>query len=533
VAIQSIYGAASTRTGDNVYGFNATDGAPFDWSNLPGGVPSLTIYDSGGIDTINASNYADHQVINLEPGIGAFTFSSIGGQLRNISIAQGTIIENAVGGSGNDTIGGNGVANIISGNAGNDLLIGGGHNDRLYGNADSDTLEGGAGADILSGGAGRDRAVYDASSAGVTINLQTGHGTGGEAQGDRLFSIGDIDGSRFRDFITGSDLANDIYTGGSNDVIDGAGGNDTLDGGVGADVLSGGMGDDNYAVDNVGDTVNENAGAGTGIDTVNIYVRLTSYELTAEVENLLYFGNQDFHATGNGLANVITGSRASDIIDGLGGNDTLDGGLDAGVADLLRGGAGNDLYIYRGADNIEELAGEGLRDEVHSSVSYTLTDNVEILRLIGNAVTNGTGNAGANEIIGNARQNIITGGLGGDTLTGGAQADDFRFLSIADSAVTDGFRDLIMDFEAGIDDIDLSVIDANGAAAGDAAFVFRPGNGAAFTGGLGQVRWFQIDRVGGTNDVTMVEGDINGDRVADFQIELAGLKVLAAGDFIL
>ena len=87
-------------------------------------------------------------------------------------------------------------------------------------------------------------------------------------------------------------------------------------------------------------------------------------------------------------------------------------------------------------------------------------------------------------------------------------------------------RDVITDFTVG-DDIDLSTIDANGAAAGNTAFSFLATNGAVFTGVAGQLRWQK------SATLTLVEGDTNGDRVADFQIQLTGSKNLTAADFIL
>jgi serralysin len=85
---------------------------------------------------------------------------------------------------------------------------------------------------------------------------------------------------------------------------------------------------------------------------------------------------------------------------------------------------------------------------------------------------------------------------------------------------------VIVDFGVG-DDIDLSTIDANDAAAGNTAFSFLTASGAAFTGVAGQLRWQNF------SSLTLVEGDINGDRVADFQIQLTGSKNLTAVDFIL
>lgn len=117
----------------------------------------------------------------------------------------------------------------------------------------------------------------------------------------------------------------------------------------------------------------------------------------------------------------------------------------------------------------------------------------------------------------------IRGGRARDILSGGAGADDFNYVSNLDSTAGAG-RDRITDFQAGVDDIDLHLIDANGAGAGFAHFTYR-GTGA-FTG-AGQLRWTHV----GAN--TIVEADTNGDKAADFQIELAGLKTLSAGDFIL
>ena len=64
-------------------------------------------------------------------------------------------------------------------------------------------------------------------------------------------------------------------------------------------------------------------------------------------------------------------------------------------------------------------------------------------------------------------------------------------------------------------------------------FSFLASHDTAFTGVAGQLRWFREDLAGTANDRTIVEGDINGDTVFDFQIQLTGLKTLAAGDFIL
>jgi serralysin len=143
-AAQAVYGPASTRTGDTVYGFNSTAGSLFNFATYTQ-APAYTIYDSGGIDTLDASGYSGAQTIDLRPG----NFSSIGGLVHNIGISTTTIIEKAVGGSGNDTLIANDSGNTLSGGGGNDTLTGGAGADRLIGGAGVDTITGAAGADVF------------------------------------------------------------------------------------------------------------------------------------------------------------------------------------------------------------------------------------------------------------------------------------------------------------------------------------------------------------------------------------------------
>ena len=152
-ALQSLYGAnMTTRTGDTVYGFNSNAGRPaFDFTqNLQ---PVIAIWDSGGRDTLDFSGWSGASRIDLAPGAS----SDGGGQTHNVQIAYGALIENAVGGAGDDTIGGNGA---------NNLLGGGGGNDRLSGFYGTDRSEGGAGADIFAFTSIGDSVDYRRSSDG-------------------------------------------------------------------------------------------------------------------------------------------------------------------------------------------------------------------------------------------------------------------------------------------------------------------------------------------------------------------------------
>ncbi len=134
-----------------------------------------------------------------------------------LTIAAGTVIENAVTGDGNDTLIGNDIANILLGMRGND------------------TLDGGAGADTLDGGVGVDTASYVRSTVAVDVNLTRATQVGGHAQGDVLVSIENLVGSNLNDVLTGDAIAN---------ILDGGAGNDILRGGAGNDILRGGLGND-------------------------------------------------------------------------------------------------------------------------------------------------------------------------------------------------------------------------------------------------------------------------------------------------
>jgi Ca2+-binding RTX toxin-like protein len=140
--------------------------------------PILTLYDSGGLDTLNLSGWSTPSRIDLHAG----AFSSGNDMSNNIAIAYNTTIENAEGGGGNDVITGNDTANLLRGAAGND---------ELYGSAGDDTLVGGTGNDDLRGGAGTDTAVFEGNFASYTISSSGGVLTiSGAASGsDRISEV--------------------------------------------------------------------------------------------------------------------------------------------------------------------------------------------------------------------------------------------------------------------------------------------------------------------------------------------------------
>ncbi|MBA3525775.1 MAG: M10 family metallopeptidase C-terminal domain-containing protein [Sphingomonas sp.] len=494
-AMQMLYGLSTdTRSGDTVYGnFSTADNPVYDASNYPD--VAVTIFDTGGSDTLNYSLFSTNQTINLNPE----TFSNVAFEVGNLTIASGVTIENAVGGTGSDTLIGNDVANTLSGNGGhdslagnggNDWLDGGSGNDSLAGGIGNDRLDGGNGDDTLAGGNGYDAAMYLYAPAGVTVDLSltTAQNTGG-AGIDMLSSIEDVSGSEFADTITGNSFNNFLSGRGGDDTLVGGAGADRLRGGAGADRMSGGTGKDIYYVDDAGDVVIELVNEGTA----DLVVSSITYTLTDHVERLTLTGSAAINGTGNALANVIVGNSAANTLAGGAGDDTLNGGQGA---DELVGGIGNDTYFVDNiGDMVTEAAGQG-NDLVKSSVSYTLGDDVDRLVLTGTGAISGTGNslnnvivgnAGANQLRGQGGRDTLSGGDGGDDihggdgqdkLTGGAGADDFYFDTALDAATN---IDTITDFSIADDTLLLEqgVFNAIGSIGTLAETAFHLGTAAA------------------------------------------------------
>jgi Ca2+-binding RTX toxin-like protein len=274
-----------------------------------------------------------------------------------------------------------------------------------------------------------------------------------------MFGDGSLDGKLYG-------LAGDDYrVGGS--------GKDTLDGGTEADTMFGGAGNDTYYVDNAGDVVREDSVVGVDDGGVDLVSASVSFTLGAFVDNLTLTGSAAIDGTGNDLANNIKGNGAVNHLTGGAGADVLTGN---GGADLLDGGDDGDSYIVDFSDIIHDTGSSGT-DKVQSAGTYVLAAGSGIEQLTTKAGVVGgnlTGDEGANIITGNTGANILTGKAGNDTLsggagtdtliggldrdrmTGGADADTFRF-ALGDSLATAVGFDTVVDFETGIDRMDLTI----------------------------------------------------------------------------
>jgi Ca2+-binding RTX toxin-like protein len=223
---------------------------------------------------------------------------------------------------------------------GDDTIYGLGGDDWIEGGDGNDILQGGEGADRLFGGDDIDTAIYSDSPVGVSVNLQTGHGYWGTAQGDTLWNIENLTGSLFGD---------DFLTGNANDnVLSGLGGDDHLQGNAGADILDGGWGNDKayYQDSAAGVTVNLLWGSASGGDAEGD--KLISIES-------LYGSDHDDGLFGDNGANVLQGAGGDDTLLGFDDADLLEGG--AGK-DSLHGGGGNDT-LTGGPDGDTLVGGPG------------------------------------------------------------------------------------------------------------------------------------------------------------------------------
>ena len=341
----------------------------------------IYIADNAGDVTTEGANAGTDIV---QTGLAAFI---LGANLENLTFT----------GTGAFTGTGNALNNIIIGAALNDVLNGGAGNDTLVGADGDDVLVGGAGTDVMQGGTGDDTYVVDNAKDRVQEGSSSGHDTvqtvlAAYTLGSDVEDLSYIGAASFTG--TGNALDNTIVGGNLND---------SLNGGAGADVMQGGLGNDTYIVDNVGDVVQEAAGA--GVDTVK--TTLTNYALSFGSDNLTYTGIGSFTGTGNELDNVITGGSLGDTLFGGTGSDKLVGGagddvLDGGAGlDTMQGGAGNDTYVVDAAgDVVTESTNSGTDGLQTTLATYTLGANVENLTFTGGSSFAGTGNAANNIITG-------------------------------------------------------------------------------------------------------------------------------------
>lgn len=546
---------------------------------ITGSSAANTIRGSGGDDTLNGGDGADifeftgtasdfdtidggngsdqiralanntiiglHSVTGVETITGqTFTGVTIAGSAAADTLDFSSVTLTAITainlGDGADSVTGSAANDTIEAGAGDDLILaaggaGAGGFDAIDGGAGIDTLRATADNQVISVRNLSNVEVITADTyAGVTLSGSTDADTI-NLSGATLTGIGSVSGGDGADTITGS---------AGNDVLDGGSGDDTIRVGVGSgtDAVSGGLGTDTIIASAI-DTV-------IGLSSVSNVETISAGGFANVVIAGTSVGDTlDFSAvTLTGIA-LIDGGQGGDIITGSSGADTIWG--KAGN-DILNGGAGDDVFRYAGSSGFDTIDGGLGTDEVRATQNGTmigLRSVTGIETISANGYTDVTigGSASADTldfstvtltgitridagnsndtVIGSSAGDVIDGGGHRDLLTGGGGADVFDYDATSDSTVG-ALRDVISDFATGTDIIDLSGIDADIVAADDQAFTFI--GGAAFSSVAGELR---VDA--SVPLKTTLIGDVDGDGVADFEIELTGSISLSSSDFYL
>ena len=466
-ALQYRYGANyAYNNADTVYSWDATtgaqtvrngNGAPTTETYPLDGWPALTfavVWDGGGIDTYDLSNFTKDQNIDLRPGEWS-TISPdllprpfnpaaaiVPGNVGNAYLAYDpdtgfadtrSLIENVNAGSGNDTVIGNQADNVLNGNAGNDKLYGLTGADTLYGGIGNDTLDGGQDADSMVGGDGDDTYYIDHASDIVVENAAGGSDTiissiyvnlqdARYANVENLTLTGAqvlINGNDSNNVLTGNAANNSISGYGGTDKLYGAAGDDSLYGGGGDDSLDGGAGNDTLYGDLGNDTLDGGAGddvlrGGAG-DDVFIFGYGSGRDTITQGD-----GGADRLVLGAGIgAGDITWQRINDDLVG-----TLSGGADRiTLIDWFKSAANTLQVVLNNGTALPVTL-----PQTGTSLADVMTGTNQNDRLLALA--------GDDSLTGALGDDTLDGGVGKDTMDGG-QGNDTYYVDDASDVVTE------------------------------------------------------------------------------------------------
>lgn len=390
---------------------------------------------------------------------------------------------------------------VVNSDTGGSEVTGTAFSDVINGAAGQDTMYGTLGADAFRGAGGNDDFTYTSNAQIAGDTIDGGADAGGNGDVLRVNFAGLADFRAATILSTGQSSVELLRIGGGDHEIR-FNGNQFGGNGLASTMrVQGNSGTDSLHFDNVTGTIDlSSVGFATwtpGTDLITI--------------------------TGVAGAQSITGSTQNDSIDGGEGNDTIIGGSGA---DVLVGGGGIDIVSYEAATTAMTVSMSGswsvngFADGVGDVVS-----GVEGIRTGSGAdsITGSVnmdwieGGSGNDTLLGGQGNDTLIGGQGKDILTGGGGIDRLVIQSLADSPVTFAGRDVFNTFAHG-DKIDLSAIDARTNLAGDQAFTFI--GAATFSGVSGQLRFDMTNiSVTGVKAYTAY-GDVNGDRVADFSLQI-------------
>ncbi|MDD2725429.1 MAG: calcium-binding protein [Methylovulum sp.] len=382
----------SLRDTDNVFVIDSQHFIAWTASMVKVSSNQLNLVGTDGDDSFDANYYASYSYFNTN------------------------LLQNFLGGNGDDTVGGSTRADNIWGGSDNDLLRGYAGDDDLYGEEGNDELQGQDGADTLDGGDGNDT-LFGGNGMDVL--------NGGDDD-DYLVGGNDID------YLYGGDGVDTFYGGSGNDYVDGGNqddvvlgedGDDRLFGGAGLDELQGGYGNDRLVGGEendklFGQTGNDILWGGGGNDTLQGFTASNEAKQTlnaGESDDDLLYGETGADTLWGGLGNDrLDGGDGDDFLWGDAGNDTLYGGAGADQLvgdngdDMLDGGVGNDTFF--GEAGADRLFGDWGADELQGGYG---NDSL-------------SGEANNDKLFGQTGNDTLWGGDGDDILLGFTAANDSK-----------------------------------------------------------------------------------------------------------
>jgi len=534
--------------------------------NLSGGAGNDELRGLGGNDTLSGGSGNDtlnggdgNDILTVDSGNDAL-IGGAGIDTASYATAAAGVSANLASATASDGGGGtDSLATIenLTGSAHTDTLTGDGQNNILDGGGSTDTLIGGAGNDTLNGGEGSDVASYLTSTAGVTVNLNTGTASDGFGGTDTLSSIELVVGSNHNDSLTGGntavtlsgELGNDTLSGGGEgDKLKGDAGNDTLAGNGGVDSLVGGSGNDSYVFGETSDIelISDSGGtndvaviqAGTigrlALDPALLEVTRDGGNLSIEERDGSFDGKdvavsiEDYFTSGTietAIFNSVGATQFTFTTSATGGNDfvVLDG-----ANSTFSGGVGADIIYYTSAINANLNGDAGNDFLMGAGGNDALTGNDGDDRLFGGAgidTLNGDSGADGND--------TLEGGTGNDVLNGGGGNDTY-IISSGDGtdAITDsgGASDTLF-LNRDVDYPDLASF--SGATL---VLTFRASNDAVFgTSISNHTSSGQIERIsveadgGGTEFIAVSATGLVASGGSDLMVGSASVDTLAGG----
>ena len=433
--------------GGDVYRFDADTGLGL-WTLDEAG---------GGTDTVD---FSPTTTVGLVLNLATSGTQAVHATNLSLILGSAATIENATGGSGADTLFGNGLGNTLTGGAGDDRLIGAGGSDLLLGGANNDrydffpttVLE----ADQVTENAneGIDTLTFASLTTNVVVNLAST-----SIHPVHLNRTLKLNSASVIENLLGGSGADTLFGNTLNNTLTGNAGDDKLLGSSGNDVLLGGANNDIYMFvpSNAAeaDTVTENANE--GIDTLNFAFLTTSVVMnlgstsiqpvnlnrTLKLNSVSTFenavgGTGSDTLLGNAVANRLTGGLGDNILVGLEGADLLEAGngrdiLIGGLGlDILKGDAGDDILIAGRTTSDTSLSNlNTLRIQWISANAYTAR------------ITNLRAGVGSPVVSLKAKINVLNDAGEDDVLFGGTDAD--WFFRAVDEVITDLFAGELID----------------------------------------------------------------------------------------